>query len=171
MKRIFAICLVGVIIIFGVFYMMDYLKIKKDHYEFVAFQNFLNEGFFPVLNDSFLHLDQAADELEGSTFVEWYQQAEGLEENAMFQAKIEDTEIKVLDEKVQGENSLRLKKNILEQIMLLQDTFILLYDSANKTELSTTALHEAFSANVEGLSLLSEQMDTIIEENTVVEEE
>ena len=171
MKRFLAICLVAIIIIFGVFYMLDYVKIKKDHYEFVAFQNFLNEGFFPVLNDSFLHLDQAADELEASTFIEWYQHAEGLEENTIFQAKIEDTEMKVLDEEVRGENTLQLKKNILKQIVLLQDTFILLYDSASKPDLSTTALQEAFASNIEGLSLLSEQMDTIIEENMVVEEE
>ena len=171
MKRFLAICLVAIIIIFGVFYMMDYVKIKKNHYEFVAFQNFLNEEFFPVLNDSFLHLDQAADELEASSFIEWYRHAEGLEENAMFQATIEETELKVLDEEVRGENTLRLKKNILEQIMLLQDTFILLGESANKSELSKTALQKAFSSNVEGLSLLSEQMETIIEENTVVEEE
>ena len=170
MKRIIAIAIVLVICVFGGFYLFDILKLNKEDYEFTSFQSFLNENFFPVLNDTFKHFDQAADELEDDTFLEWYLNLDGLEENEAFQKRVVNTERIVFDEEVNGTSTLSLKKNILEQIDVLQETLDLLYDAAEVQAGSTDELHQAFTVKIEELSNLSEVMNTIMEANDEVEE-
>lgn len=162
--------IVLIVCVVGCFYLIDIFKLNKEDYEFESFQTFLNDNFFPVLNDTFKHLDQAADELEEETFLDWYLIQGGIEENVAFQAQLEETETIVLDEDANGPSTLQLKKNILEQIIVLQETFELLYNAAETKDAPSDALHEAFTAKVEKLSNLSEVMNTIIEDNDDIEE-
>ena len=166
MKRFFAIGLVLIICFFEFFYITDIFKVNKESYEFKAFQKVLDESFFPVLNDAFKHLDQAADELEDNTFLDWYLTLDGLTENEEYQAKIEETEKKILEEDVKGIKTIHLKKNILQQIIVLEETFELLHNAAtDQTGEKNLKLLDSFTANIEELTELSEQMNGIFEEN------
>lgn len=170
MKRVLAIGLVLIVCIFGGFYLFDMFKLNKEDYEFTAFQNFLNENFFPVLNDAFKHFDQAADTLEDETFLDWYLNLEGMEENEALQAEIAEAERNIFDEEVKGPNSLSLKKNILEQIVVLQETFDLLDSAVKANNVPSNKLHQGFTANIKELSSLSEEMNMILKVNDDKEE-
>ncbi|QCR32716.1 hypothetical protein [Lysinibacillus sp. SGAir0095] len=170
MKGFISIGFVLVIGVFGIFYLTDYYKINKEAYEVRAFQNLLNEEFFPVLNDAFAHMDQAADELEEKTFIDWYLQAGGRDENAELQEKIEETRNTVLEEEVKGTTSVPLKKNILEQIAALEETLMLLSTAAETDEDPYSLIHEQFTYKIDELYSLSEQMDLLLDENNSIKE-
>ena len=170
MKRFISIALIVIICTFGVFYLLDLYKINKAEYEFKVFQSFLNETFFPVLNESFEHLDQVADELEGNTFIEWYLEADGMNVNLAFQEKIEETKAEVKEKVVKGENTNNIKNNILNQIVVLQETFELLYTTAEADRSTYTQLHDTFTSKIEKLLVLSEQMEKLMEVNSTKKE-
>lgn len=160
---------IGVIVVVGffvLFYLGDIIKVNKDRYEFTTFRSLLIEAFFPVLNDSYKHFDQAADEIDSNTFNDWYVLQNGLGENIEFQARVKEAEDRISLEKVSGEQALKLKDNSLKQLLELQEAFEILYDASNdKTTSEFNAHKKAFTTKVEKLSVLMEDMNANLNKN------
>lgn len=158
--------LIGIVIvgILAMFFFGDFSSKDKEKQEFMTFQQFLNEEFFPISKDCFDHLNQAVDELYAFTFTDWYVNDNGKDENLHLQEELEQIEDKVLLEEVKYERALALKKNILDQIESLKDTLQLLSNAPREEdEHSFDQFRLKFINMVDVLSVEMDEMNHILE--------
>ncbi|RUL48700.1 MULTISPECIES: hypothetical protein [Lysinibacillus] len=164
MKRIFAIGIIFVIVVYLIFF-GDFSQFNQEQQEFKAFIEDLDDTFFQLSEDSFHHFNEVVDALDNQTFTQWYFSEGGREENITLQGKIEDAQEDLLLEELHYEPALLLKDNIIEQLILFDDTFNLLYNSpSNKEDTDFSQLKLNFTKKVDELTILGEKMEEIIEQ-------
>ncbi|SOC05663.1 hypothetical protein SAMN05880501_10493 [Ureibacillus xyleni] len=161
---IFGAVIVGIL---AIYFFGDFSINNKEEQEFINFQQFLNDEFFPVSKDCFDHFNQAVDELYAFTFSEWYFIEDGSEENINLQETLQQVEDNVLLNEVKTDQSIELKKNILNQIVSLKETLQLLYNAPTEDDQqSFEQFRLKFISMVDELSIEMEEMNTLFETNS-----
>ncbi|MCP1145071.1 hypothetical protein [Lysinibacillus endophyticus] len=160
--------LIGVVIvgILVIFFFGDFSSKNHEEQEFLAFQQFLNDEFFPISNDCFDHLNQAVDELYAFTFSDWYFNGDGRDENGILQSDLEQIEDDVLLYEIKYNQALALKKNILNQIESLKETLQLLSNApSEEDEKSFERFRLKLITMIEILSTEMDEMNKLLESN------
>lgn len=111
---VFIVAIIGISL--GVFINKEYNKRE----EFLSFRDYVDEVYTPTFEKSQEHMNTATDKISNWEFTEWYLIEAGLEENFDIQRELKDAREKVTNKDVKYPDTLEYKKNILNQITLIE---------------------------------------------------
>ncbi|MDN7244676.1 hypothetical protein [Planococcus shenhongbingii] len=144
--------------------------------EMLAFREFLDETYFPILKDSGKYYDEVSTNSAGvldsfwdiSDYQIWYLVDGGWDQNTLIQNRFLEAEGKILDYEVVTEDSSALKNNILQsiaiQIKTLEDIHYYSTEDYEITEHPATLFNTSFKSNLEDLSIKVKEMNVILSE-------
>lgn len=160
--------LAGVLVIIAIAGTLITLAVKDadaEMEEFIAFREYLDIEYFPAFNKATEHIEVAADKISTWEFADWYLGETGLEENYEIQRELEQLKENLINKDVEHPDTLKLKKNILNQIGLLEDSFETLNLNSTSSDIDELQLlDDMVSQDINNLSKNIEEMNDILSE-------
>ncbi|MFJ7679742.1 hypothetical protein ACIQXQ_17020 [Peribacillus sp. NPDC097198] len=121
MKKWLWMGIVVIIVILGTLFAISFNNTSKQINEFVSFRDYIDNEYTPLFKTINTHLDQSAEKIGDQDFSTWYLVENGLGENQEIQKELENIEDKIINKDVKYADTLDYKKNILNQIKILED--------------------------------------------------
>lgn len=160
MKKWLLIGLLVIVAIGGTIISAKIISTKKQTNEFYAFREYLDKEYFPLLEDTRKHISKAGVTTDPFARSDWYVLENGLEENYELNRRLDTAREKIINKDVKYEDTLALKKNILNSI------------TQNKEVLKTVEIYngiddvliydDLFSKEVDKLSKNIDEMNKIL---------
>ncbi|MEA1011906.1 hypothetical protein CN491_25210 [Bacillus cereus] len=116
--------LIGVLIVVAILgitlaFLVNKANNMKD--EFTSFREELDKDFFPLLKDTHKHFETVIQKGESYELQNWYLiEDDGMTSNLKYSRKIKDVRDRIVNTDVKNEDTLELKKNVLNSLSLME---------------------------------------------------
>ena len=172
-KWIFRILFVLIIISLVVAF-QSFKNYNKNLDEMLVFRGFLDETYFPILEDSTEFYEEISENSAGVTdsywqisdYRTWYLIDGGWDQYTSIKNRFLEAEEKILNYEVLTEDSSALKNNVLQtiaiQLKTLEDIHYHTTEDYEMTDYAATLFNTAFEMNLESLSIEVKEMNEIL---------
>jgi peptidoglycan hydrolase CwlO-like protein len=162
MKKKLITVVVVAIISLGVFFGIKINKELKTTSEFVSFRENLDEDYFPLLKESGELFNNASSHLTYFQYTDW-QVDQGFDQILDLQNRIEDLRKKVINTDLTYQDSLELKKNVLNTLNELDEVLDDIYNNYYMDSENYDLMQDRLGMDVEELSGRIEEMNEQLE--------